>query len=183
MSMDNEYDAFSQGIEPGGLRSRTQIKILAAFILSRVGSPMKSSMIIESLQLHGLANYFEASQALEELIENGNLSRDGDLIYITPKGSLSADELSRDLPKSVKETALADALKLKLLQKRESENSVGIIKTENGLYVEIKVVHKGEPLMELKLYAADEEQARELKGNFLKDPSRVYAAVAASLFV
>ena len=46
MSMDNEFDAFTQGVEPGGLRSRMQIKLLITFIVSRAGEPMKDSMII-----------------------------------------------------------------------------------------------------------------------------------------
>ena len=65
MSMDNEFDAFTQGVEPGGLRSRMQIKLLITFIVSRAGEPMKDSMIIEALQLHGLANYFEARERIQ----------------------------------------------------------------------------------------------------------------------
>ena len=37
--------------------------------------------------------------------------------------------------------------------------------------------------MELSVYAADFEQAQQLKMNFLKDPSHVYSTVAAALFV
>ena len=58
-----------------------------------------------------------------------------------------------------------------------------IKKAEKGYYVTFKVFHKEEALMELTVYAADFEQAEQLKRNFLKDPSHVYATVAASLFV
>ena len=183
MSIENEFDAFSEGIEPGGLRSRTQIKLLLTFLVSRLQEPMSESKLLESLQLHGLANYFETSQAIEELIESGNLTRADSLVYLTPKGELSVDELSQELPKSVKETALADALKLQLLEKREGENTVDFQKTDNGYYVTFRVNHKGETLMELSVYAADFEQAQQLKMNFLKDPSHVYSTVAAALFV
>lgn len=187
MSMDNEFydsefDAFSEGIEPGGLRSRTQIKVLITFIVSRVKDAMKDTMIIEALQTHGLANYFETTQALDELMENGNLAAADGYVYITPKGALSVDELARELPKSVKETALADALNLQLLEKRESENTVDIKKTDSGYNVTVRVIHKDETMMELTVYAADLEQAEQLKRNFLKDPSHVYSTVVASLF-
>ena len=132
MSINNEFDAFSEGIEPGGLRSRTQIKILITFMVNKIKEPLKDTLIIEALQIHGLANYFEVSQALDELIDNGNLSTADGFVYITPKGSLSVDELSQEIPKSVKETAVADALNLQLLEKRESENTVDISKTEKG---------------------------------------------------
>ncbi len=183
MSMDNEFDAFSGGVSLGGLRSKTQIKILITYLANSIKEPLKSSLIIEALQKHGLANYFETTQALDDLLESGNLSTADGLIYITPKGALSVDGLEQELPKSVKETALADALNLMLLEKRESENTVDIKKAEKGYYVTFKVFHKEEALMELTVYAADFEQAEQLKRNFLKDPSHVYATVAASLFV
>jgi len=183
MSIDNEFDAFSEGIEPGGLRSRTQIKVLITFLVSKVREPMKDTMIIEALQIHGLANYFEVSQALDELMENGNLTSSDGFVYLTPKGSLSVDELSQELPISVKETALADALNLQLLEKRESENTVEINRTEKGYNVTFRVIHKEDVLMELTVYAADFEQSQQLKHNFLKNPSRVYSTVVTSLFI
>ncbi len=182
MSIDNEFDAFSGGVSLGGLRNTTHIKILITFLVHKVSEPMKASMIIEALQMHELANYFETTQALDDLLENGSLSTADELIYITPKGALSVDELAKELPASVKETALADALNLLLLEKRESENTVDIKKTDKGYYVTFKVIYKDDPLMELTVYAADIEQAEQLKHSFLKDPSHIYATVAAALF-
>ena len=183
MSINNEFDAFSEGIEPGGLRSRTQIKILITFMVNKIKEPLRDTLIIEALQIHGLANYFEVSQALDELIDNGNLSTADGLVYITPKGAISVDELSQEIPKSVKETAVADALNLQLLEKRESENTVDINKTEKGYFVTFRVTHKGDNLMELTVYAADFEQAEQLKHNFLKNPSHVYSTVVTSLYI
>lgn len=183
MSMHNEFDAFSQGVEPGGLRSKTQIKLLVNYLVANIREPVNSSIIIEALQIHGLANYFEVTQAIDDLIENGNLSEADGMLYITPKGVVSLGELSEELPNSAKETALADAMKLILLEKRENENTVDIRKAENGYFVTFRVMHKDLPLMELTLYAADLEQAEQLKNNFLRDPAHVYSTVAASLFV
>ncbi len=183
MSMHNEFDAFSQGVEPGGLRSKTQIKLLINYLVANIKEPISTSIIIEALQLHGLANYFEVTQAIDDLVENGNLSESDGMLYITPKGILSLSELAEELPNTVKEIALADALKLLLIEKRESENTVDIQKTDNGYFVTFRVMHKSIPLMELTVYAADYEQAEQLKSNFLRDPVHVYSTVAASLFI
>ena len=183
MSIENEFDAFTEGVEPGGLRNRTQIKILITFIVSRIKEPLKDTMIIEALQIHGLANYFEVSQALDELFDNGILSTSEGLVYLTPKGALSIDELSQELPKTVKETALADALNLQILEKRESENTVEITKSDRGYFVTCRVTHKNDNLMELTVYAADYEQAEQIKRKFLKDPSYVYSTVITSLYI
>ena len=67
MSMHNEFDAFSQGVEPGGLRSKTQIKLLINYLVENIKEPINTSVIIEALQLHGLANYFEVTQAIDDL--------------------------------------------------------------------------------------------------------------------
>lgn len=181
--MENQFDAFSAGVEPGGLRNTTEIKILITFIVSRLKDPIKDSSMLEALQVHGLANYFEAVQALDELLANGNLTESDGLLYITPKGELSVAELSQELPRSVKETALSDAINVQMLEKREGENTVEIAPIENGFNVTFKILHKNSVLMSLTLYAADLEQAQLLKHNFLKEPSHVYSTVITSLFV
>ena len=158
--MDNEFNAFDAGVSLGGLRNKTQIRILIAFLVKSVKDPLSESMAIEAVQAHGLANYFEATQALDELIDNGSLVSSESLLYITPKGAASLDELESDVPPTVRETALSDALNLQLAEK-----------------------NKGTPLMKLTVYAADFDQADELKRNFLKNPERVYSTVVATLYV
>lgn len=180
---NSEFDAFSAGVEPGGLRNTTQIKVLITFITSRLKEPISTDMMLEALQLHGLANYFEATQALDELISTGNVTLADGKLEITPKGRLSVAELAEDIPRTVKETALADALNLQLLEKREGENSVEIEPASNGFNVTFKVTHKGNVLMALTVYAADLEQAQLIKLNFLKEPSRFYSTVITTLFI
>jgi len=181
--MNNEFDAFSAGVELGGLRNTTQIKILINYIANQIKEPVKKEMLIEALGLHGLANYFDATQALNELIDNGNLSVADGEVLITPKGIVSVNELEDELPLTVKETALADLINLKVFEKREGENTVEIAPCEKGYNVTFEVLHKGNQLMSLTVYAADLEQAKLLKRNFLNDPSKVYSTVVTSLFV
>ncbi len=181
--MNNEFDAFSAGIEPGGLRNTTQIKVLINYILSKTAEAVKDTLVIEALQLHGLANYFEITQALDELIESGNLINSDGELTVAPKGIIAANELADELPVTVKETALADLINLKMLEKREGENSVEIENCENGYNVTFIISHKGSKLMTLTVYAADSEQAMALKRNFLKDPAHVYSTVITSLYI
>ncbi len=183
ISENGEFDAFSAGVEPGGLRNTTQIKVLITFIVNRLKEPISSEMMLEALQVHGLANYFESTQALDELLANGNLAESESKLYITPKGKLAVAELSEDIPRSVKETALSDAINLQLMEKREGENTVEIEPANNGFNVTFRVTHKGNILMALTVYAADLEQAQLIKHNFIKDPTRVYSTVITSLFI
>ncbi len=181
--MKENFDAFTAGVEPGGLRNTTQIKILITFIVSNISEPLGTDMLIEALGVHGLANYFEITQAIEELESNGNIVTSDGFVYITPKGTLSLSELSAELPRSVKETALADAMKLLIKDKREKENTVEIVPEGKGFLVTFKVTHNGGILMQLTVYAADADQAQSLKDNFINDPAHVYSTVVSSLFV
>lgn len=181
--MENEINAFSEGVVPGGLRNKTQIRILITFLVNALKEPISESMVIEALQIHCLANYFEATQALDELIDNGSVISSNSLLYITPKGAFSLEELEGDVPVSVKETALADALKLTLKEKNKDSSTVDIVERSDGFDVTLGVLNKGRSLMSLTVYAADREQANELKENFLKNPDRVYSTVVATLYV
>ena len=181
--MDNEFNAIDAGVSLGGLRNKTQIRILIAFLVKSVKDPLSESMAIEAVQAHGLANYFEATQALDELIDNGSLISSESLLYITPKGAASLDELESDVPPTVRETALSDALNLQLAEKNKGSSKVDIVEREDGYDVTFIILNKGTPLMKLTVYAADFDQADELKRNFLKNPERVYSTVVATLYV
>ena len=58
-----EYDAFTGGVAPGGLRSKSDIRILICYMLKSVNAPLSGDDIIKVLQEKSLANYFEASDA------------------------------------------------------------------------------------------------------------------------
>lgn len=180
--MDNEFNTFEAGVEPGGLRNSTQIRILVIFLVGSVSEPLSVSLITDALQIHGIANYFDAADAIEELIENGSLTNENGILTLTDKGRTAFADLTDELPATVKETALADTANLQILEKNEKENQVDISRCENGFNVIFRITHKGGSLMELTLYAADIEQAERLKHNFLRDPSRVYSSVVSILY-
>ncbi len=181
----NSYNAFSQGVELGGLRNTAQIKILMGFIVKSIKGAIKRDKMVEILQLHGLANYFEASQALEELISGGSLALDEENgLWITPKGMAAVNELESEIPRSVRERALNDAIRLRILEKRENENknNIEVEYLDSGANVTFTVVNGDDVLMKLTVYAADEYQVEKIRDNFLKDPVSIYAGIVSALF-
>ena len=88
--MDLEYDAFDEGIEPGGLRSRNEIKVLVCYLLKSIEQPISKQLINEILQENSLANYFEINQAVSDLVRAGSLeeaAQEGDTVYrVTDQG-------------------------------------------------------------------------------------------------
>ena len=167
-----EYEAFTGGVAPGGLRSKSEIRILICYMLKSVNAPLSGDDIIKVLQEKSLANYFEASDALSALVSLGNVTREEDNTYVlTKRGKSVADDLEQLIPSSVRDKAVAAATALLASAKMERENVATIVRTENGYNVTCHISGG-----EMDLY-----QAREVKKNFHRDPQRVYNLMLAAL--
>lgn len=174
------YDAFSAGVEPGGLRSSNEIKVLIAFLLKNTEYRLSRRQLMAVIQQEGLANYFEASQALESLIEGGSVEvqegENEEVLVVTRAGSMAAD-IENELPITVRDKALNTANELLTQERRMKETPVEIIELENGCNVKFTF----NDLMTLTLYVADMEQAQSVKEKLLADPVSLYSAVISQL--
>ena len=177
-----EFDAFTGGIAPGGLRSKSDIRILICYILKSVNAPLSGEDIIHILQEKSLANYFEANDALSALVALGNVRKEEDDTYVLePQGKSVADNLDVLLPLSVRDKAIAAAMNLLSSAKMERENAVTTQRTENGYNVTCHISGGDMELMNLTVYVPDLYQARVVKKNFHRDPQRVYNLLLAAL--
>ncbi len=178
--MRESYDYNS--ITPGKLTDITDIKILICYILFGVNSPMSKENIIQILCENELADYFDASTAIADLIDNHSLAQTEDgMIRITGKGRNAASELEISLPLSVREKATAQAIKLLARSKTESENEVNIEKCDNGYYVNCKMTDGKDEMFNLRLYVSDDLQAQKVKEKFLDDPAQLYLTIVNGL--
>ncbi len=117
--MDTPNNAFTQGIEDGGLRDSNEVKILICYLLSNMNTPISRIQMNEAFSSYGLVNYFEFAKALSELELVGRIvktdSRDGDDYFaITKSGRQIVNTLERSLPLAVREKALKAAQDLLL---------------------------------------------------------------------
>ena len=67
MEVTRLYEGFRAGVEPGGLTTDYEIKMLICYVLSELGRPMPISAMIETFVGEGLANYFETASAASGL--------------------------------------------------------------------------------------------------------------------
>ena len=185
--MDLEYDAFDEGIEPGGLRSRNEIKVLICYLLKSIEQPISKQLINEILQENGLANYFEINQAVSDLVKADSLeetAQESDTVYrVTDQGRSAAQTLEVNLPRSVREKAVNAAIRLLTRAKREQENRIDIEKLENGYHVTFTIYDSTDELLKLTIFVADSMQVETVRKNFLDDPVRLYSNIIASLTV
>ena len=69
-----DLNAFTAGVEPGGLTHGYEIKILVCYLLGQIGTGMTFTQISDALLHRGLVNYFELANALSDLTESGHLT-------------------------------------------------------------------------------------------------------------
>ena len=180
-----DYDAFTGGVIPGGLRNKDEIKILVCYLLLQVGEPLSKEMVTEAILYDGLANYFEIGEAIHDLVRRENVQSDimddQEMLSLTPNGQHIAHKLRRDLPRTVRERAVKSALYMLSRERNERENRVEILTEESGTYVRCSVLDGETELMQLKLFVGDAMQAEQVKNAFYDQPGLVYSAAIATL--
>lgn len=177
-----DFDAFTGGVDPGGLRNKNEIRILICYLLSSVDAPLSKSDILNIIQDNGLANYFEVTDALAELTEKGNVITSGEkneLCSVSNTARMIAKQLDTALPPVVRDKAVAAAINLLAKAKRENENKVEIIKTTKGYNVICHISGGDMDLMSFTLYVPDLYQAKMVKENFHRSPEDVYSMMLA----
>ena len=181
------FDAFGEGVAPGGLRSKTDIRLLILFLLEQLDAPVPVRILSDVITDRELANYFEAMDAIIELKETGNLemvSVDGqECVAITEKGTGAVSYVEEDLPKSVRETALATAQRFLRLDRHAKENTVEITPEGDGYNVCFSLKTGDTRLMELNMYVVSREQAELLKEHYLEDPAHLYSGILTALML
>ena len=177
-----EFDAFSAGVEPGGLRNTKDIGILICYMLEHVGEPFEREDLIGIIQENGIANYFEAVSALEELIKCGNVnSDDNSMLSVTRDGKMISNQLSGELSLFIKQKAVSSMLRLVKGKKLASENPVTITQAGDGGYnVNMRITNGNVDLMSLTVFVPDRSDAKKVKALFEQDPDRLYTVLLAS---
>ena len=176
------FDAFTAGVEPGGLRTKNEIRILICYLLASVGAPLSRKDIVGIMQDNGLANYFEVADAIAEMTQKGLLRAAGnsrDLVTVGEDGRMVAKQLDTVLPASVRDKAVSAAINLLAAARRERENKVEFVRMEHGYNVVCHISGGKTDLMSLSLYVPDLRQAKMVRENFHRSPETVYRMLLA----
>ena len=117
-----------------------------------------------------------------EMVAANNLIKYDDRKYIiTDTGKMIVEELSRNIPLTVREKAIKAVEEYFSRMKSEKENKVTIRKNANGYDVTCSVLDGNFEMMKLKLYAPDILAATTIKNNFYKNPSEIYSELLYKL--
>ncbi len=179
------FDDFTEGTEPGGLRSRSEIGILICHMLDYIGLPFPKDDLIGIFQEYDLANYFEIVDVLAELIKNKNVcywDEDEKMLSLTQNGQMIATQLNENLSLTTRQKATAAAASMLKKRKVEQENPVTIIKEKGGGYqVNMRITDGLRDLLSLTVFVPDIKEANTVKQTFHKNPERLYSIMLAAV--
>lgn len=179
-------DAMNAGVNHGGLQNRTEIRVLICYVLSNSKHPVPLDILKERLHFEGIANYFETAYAISDLLENNNIlvvdDSETPMCYkITEDGRKIVAALGNDVPLSVRERAMEICEEILARLINERQHNVQINTVENGVYVTCSVMEKETELLTVKILVPDQESAKNVKENFLKNPMEVLVSATSTL--
>lgn len=178
-----EYNAFTGGIEPGGLRNKSDICILICYLLNSTERPLRKEDIVSVISDNGIANYFETNDAIYDLLQSGNISEtDKDTYILTGRGKMIARQLDTTLPFTARDKAVSACISLFAKQKLQKENPVTVEKLENGGYnVTFSITDGNMTLMSFTVFMPDYAQVNLIRRSFYNDPQYIYTVLLAAL--
>ena len=175
-------EAFTAGVRPGGLTDDTQIRMLLCYLV-KVAGPVKRETMQGALLQEQLVNYFEFADALAEVEKQQLVTVDEDGRYtITRRGTTVADTLAYDLPRSVRERAVAAVFRAQTWARKEAEYSARITEKADGhCSVRCTVKALDQELFCLDLGTPDRLSAELVKKQFILKGNEIYQMLITKL--
>ena len=168
-------EAFTAGVRPGGLTDDTHIRMMLCYLV-KVAGPVKRETMQGALLQEQLVNYFEFADALAEIEKQQLVTVDEDGRYtITRRGTTVADTLAYDLPRTVRERAVAAVLRCQTWARKEAKYSARITEKADG-HCTVRCTVKGldSELFCLELGAPDRLSAELVKKQFILKGNEIY---------
>ncbi len=178
-----QFDAFTAGIEEGGLRSSSSITIIVCYILANCKEKITERNIIDALVDGKIANYFEISSAIGKLVKKGYITQsDEGYLKINADCKFLVEIVENDLPLTIREKSIELVSKFAAMDINKKENKVTIEKDENGYKITLHVSDIDSDFMVLTLNVKTETQAQVIKEKFQQNPAGVYENLMNSIF-
>ena len=176
--MSEKTPAFRQGVEPGGMFDKDDVRLLILCALADRERPVSKDALVGGLFGAGLANYFELSAAAEELAEQGlaavaQRTETGELLTVTARGRETAEALSDRIPKTTRERAAESIQYFETAEKRRRENSVEVRKNGGTVAVTLNAGTPDDRLMSLTVYVPDGELGDMMKKKMTAEPEKL----------
>lgn len=147
----------------------------AAVLSGKNAGPIARQEIENALMEEALVNYFEIGSCLDDITRQQLVTVQDNVYSITDKGRKVAQELAYDLPRSVRERAVAAVLRCQTWARKEAKYSASITEKPDG-HCSVRCTVKGldEALFCLDLGTPDRLSAELVKKQFILKGNEIY---------
>jgi hypothetical protein len=146
---------------------------LILLICRTVGEPVEGRELIRAALTDDNADYFLFADALEMLIVNGLLERDGESVLLTPRGEETAQITERSLPAALRRAITEECKGTRERQLRGRCVSACVTEKDGAVIFSGTLTDGCNPLLELALQAGSAKQAESLKRGFEKNAETI----------
>ncbi len=159
----------------GFIHEKLDIKLLILFILRRLPSPVSFETLSDLVMVDEGFDYFEYSQCLAELVENGQVEQDENRYKITKIGAGNEEVVESSIPYSVRAKAERRAEPIITKMKRDNQIAASHEIQSNGLpQVKLSLSDGLGSILSMTLLVSSEEQAKSIEKNFRSNAESVY---------
>ena len=159
------------------------IQIYLCYLLEQLGDLTEEQLsdIITECEAVNFYSFLEAlSVMVEKELTSKSEEKNGTVYHLLPTGKLMAQEFYRRVPLSIREKSLEYGRKVLEMAELERSRICRIEHTrDNNIYLTVRFLNEmgGPDLMDLKIYAPDLEQAKQMRERFLEKPSDIVTKV------
>ncbi len=165
----------------GFIHEKLDIKILILFILRRLPGSVSRETLQDLAQCDGGVGYFDFSDCLSEMTDNGLVIEDEDGYRISERGDEACGQVESSLPYSVRKKAekllAPEAERLRRLSMLTAKHETG----ENGCTVTLAMSDGKGEIIRMEFLCAGDEQAKRIEHNFKHNAEEIYGKIISML--
>ena len=165
----------------GFIHEDLDIRILILFVLRRLSGAVDPETLLELCMCDGGVGYFEYSDCLNALIQNGHVQESEDGYQITEKGVRNALTVEGSLPYSVRVKAEKLIAPVDERLRREAMITARHENTDAGCIVHLAMGDGKGEVIDLRFLCAGEEQAKQIEKKFRRGAEAYYQKIVALL--
>lgn len=162
----------------GFIQNELDLKLLVLYIMARTAGPITFLQLLELALCDAGVDYFSLTQAVNHMVETGQLSKEDDRFSITDKGRRNSEICESSLPYSIRMHCDENLVKVNQALRREAQVQTKITDNEDGTCtLQLRLNDVGSPLLNLDLLVPSRPQAIDMSQRFQEDPAALYHAI------
>lgn len=159
----------------GFIQDDLDLKLLVLYLMDRAAGPLTFLQLFELALCDAGVDYFSLSQAVEQMVSTGQLTKEGERYAITDKGRRNSQICQGGLPPSVRRHCDDNLIRVNEVLRRESQVRAQIMDREDDTATLCLTLEDGtSPLFQLSLLSPSRKQAEQWAAVFREAPSALY---------